>query len=134
MRSGWKPHILMLPGVGFALLPKLACPMCWPLYASVLTSVGLGFLLSTAYLLPLTAAFLLIAVAALAYRAKDRRGYAPFLFGLGASLAVLAGKFHMESEPLLYGGVAVLVGSSVWNVWPRKRSVGCPKCSTTETT
>ena len=35
-----------------SLLPKVICPMCSPAYAAVLSSVGLGFLVSTAYLLP----------------------------------------------------------------------------------
>lgn len=80
--GGWKLNFAMLPGIGAAFLPKVACPACWPAYAGFLSSVGLGFLVSTAYLLPLTAAFLAIAVFALAFRARRRRGYAPFRWAL----------------------------------------------------
>ena len=40
-----------IPGIGVALLPKLFCPLCWPLYAGIVSSVGLGFLIGTTYLL-----------------------------------------------------------------------------------
>ncbi len=61
MSRTWKRSLLALPGVVFSLLPKLACPLCWPAYAGLLGSVGLGFLISAVYLLPLTAAFLVFA-------------------------------------------------------------------------
>ena len=60
-----KQGLLSLPGVGVSLLPKLMCPACWPAYAAVLSSVGLGFLISTTYLLPLTVLFLAVAAARL---------------------------------------------------------------------
>src|SRR5260370_27513328 len=57
MGSSQKQGLLAFPGIGVSLLPKLMCPACWPAYAAVLSSVGLGFLISTTYLLPLTALF-----------------------------------------------------------------------------
>jgi len=77
MNRTWKQSLLALPGVGVSILPKLACPACWPAYAGLLSSVGLGFLISTAYLLPLTVAFLILALAALAVRANERRVTVP---------------------------------------------------------
>ena len=59
-----------IPGIGVALLPKLLCPLCWPLYAAVVSSIGLGFLIGTAYLLPITSAFLVLTLAILAFRAN----------------------------------------------------------------
>jgi len=116
-----------MPGIGVALLPKLLCPMCWPLYAGIVSSVGLGFLVGTAYLLPITSAFLILTVAVLGFRARQRRGFVPFLMGLVASVAVLIGKFYLESTPLMYGGVGLLVAASVWNAWPR--GADGPACS-----
>ena len=54
----WKRSVAMLPGIGVSLLPKLICPMCWPAYAGIVSALGLGFLISTKYLLPLTFIFL----------------------------------------------------------------------------
>lgn len=123
----WKLNFAMLPGIGAAVLPKVACPACWPAYAGFLSSIGLGFLVGTAYLLPLTALFLAIAVFALAFRARRRNGYGPFVVGAAASAVVLIGKFSFESNPAMYAGLALLIVASVWNSWPLKRlTPGCP--------
>jgi hypothetical protein len=77
------------------------------------------------YLLPLTAAFLLIAVAALGIRAHQQRGNGPMLLGILASAVVLFGKFALESDPLMYAGLVLLMAGSVWNTWPQKRTRCC---------
>src|SRR5207237_593733 len=99
MSRMWKQGLLALPGVGVSLLPKLACPTCWPAYAGLLSSVGLGFLVSTLHLLPVTAGLLVIALGAMAFRASKCHGYGPFLLGL-------------------FGSAGVLFGY-LWNAWPR---------------
>jgi hypothetical protein len=104
MNRSWKQSLMTIPGVGVLLLPKLACPLCWPAYAGLLSSVGLGFLISVRYLLPITATFLALAVGVLAFRAPRRRGYGPFVLGLFAAAGVLVGKFWWESNPMMYGG------------------------------
>lgn len=106
-----------LPGLGVALLPKLACPACWPAYAGLLSSLGISFLLDARVLLPLTGAFLAIAVFALGFRASRRRGYGPFALGLVAAAAVLVGKFVLERDGATVGGLALLVAASAWNSW-----------------
>lgn len=115
----WRRVLGILPGVGVSLLPKVTCPLCWPAYAGLLSSMGLGFLLSSRYLLPLTAVFLLIAIAALAYRAHTRRGYGPMTLGVIAAAGVIVGKFYVASDATLYGAVSLLVAASLWNSWPR---------------
>lgn len=129
MNRTWKQSLLTVPSVGVSLLPKLACPFCWPAYAGLLSSVGLGFLISTKYLLPFTAAFLAIAVGALAFRAKSRRGYGPFVLGVLAASSVLLGKFYWESNPTMYASVALLVIASVWNAWPHRVTPAVTCCA-----
>jgi mercuric ion transport protein len=130
MTQTWKRNLLAIPGIGVALLPKLFCPLCWPLYAAVVSSVGLGFLIGTTYLLPITSALLVLTLAVIGFRAKERWGYRPFLCGAVGSVAVLTGKFYLESNPLMYGGVGLLMVASVWNVWPRHSSKAeCPSCA-----
>ncbi len=126
----WRRSLALLPGFGFALLPKLACPACWPAYAGILGSLGLGFLIGTRWLLPLTATFLAVAVGALAYRAEARHGLRPFALGIAAAGLVLAGKFAFDSDPAMYGGLALLVTASIWNTWPVRGPSGasCPAC------
>src|SRR5712692_2983366 len=98
----WKHSALTVPGIGVALLPKLICPLCWPLYAGIVSSVGLGFLIGSTYLLPITIAFLLLTLAVLGFRANQRRGYGPLALGLVASVFVLLGKFSLESSLASY--------------------------------
>lgn len=124
----------VLPGIGIALLPKLACPACWPAYAGILSSVGLGFLVESRYLMAFTTVFLIVALGALVFRAKTRRGYAPFALGVFAAVLIMGGKFALDISLVMYAGVGLLVAASFWNSWPRVavRSSSCPSCVQTE--
>lgn len=113
----------LLPAIGAALLPKLTCPVCWPAYAAVLSALGVSFVDYTPYLMPLTVVFLAITLAILAWR--PRRGYAPLGLGVAASAIVLVGKFLFDSDLAVYTGIALLVGASMWNAWPRKPTQRC---------
>jgi len=110
-----------MPGIGVALLPKLLCPLCWPLYAGVVSSIGLGLLIGTTYLLPITGTFLILTLGVLGFRATQRRGYGPLLLGVASSIAILIGKFYLEWKPLMYGGVGFLAVASVLNALPRRK-------------
>ena len=131
--AAWRRSLATLPGIGASVLPAGLCPACWPAYAGLLSSLGLGFLLKTTYLLPLTALFVLMALGALAFRAKTHRGYGPFVIGLLASGIVLAGKFALASDVAMYAGIALLLAASVWNSWPRTMASSgndaCPACA-----
>ena len=130
MTRTWRQSLLAVPGIGVALLPKLLCPLCWPLYAGIVSSVGLGFLIGTAYLLPITGAFLVLTLAVLGFRANQRRGYSPLLACAVGSVAVLSGKFYLESNSITYGGVGLLIIASVWNGWRRREETAvCRNCA-----
>jgi mercuric ion transport protein len=126
----WKRSLAVLPGIGVSLLPKLVCPMCWPAYTGLISALGLGFLISTKYLLPLTVACLAIAAAALGFRASRRHGYGPFWLGLVAAAVILTGKFYFDAAQAAYAGVGLLIAASVWSSWPRRATTTpvCPAC------
>src|SRR5260370_11329089 len=109
---------------------------CWPAYAGLLTSLGLGFLISVVYLFPLTTAFLVLALGALAFRARERHRYGPFLLGIVAASGVLLGKFVGGANTIMYGALALPVVSSLWNTWPRRdapnQEASCSDCNTEE--
>ena len=128
----WQLNGAMLPAIGMAFLPKLACPACWPAYAGLLSSLGIGFIDYTSYLLPLTGGFLVIALVALAYRAQQRRGYKPLLVGMLAGAILIIGKFYFDSDVTMYIGLALLVMASLWNTWPKPHTTdkSCPACVT----
>lgn len=128
--GGWKLGLATVPGIAAALLPKVACPACWPAYAGFASSVGLGFVLDAAYLFPFTAALLALATGALAFRASRRRGYGPFFVGFTGATIALVGKFIYASDPAMYAGLALLLSASIWNSWPRRRAASsCSSCT-----
>ncbi len=126
----WKQSLAVLPGVGVSLLPKLMCPMCWPAYAGTVSALGLGFLISTKYLAPLTAAFLAITAGALGFRASCRHGYGPLCLGLLAAAVILTSKFYVDAAPAAYAGVGLLIAASVLSSWPLRAVITpfCPAC------
>lgn len=128
--SRWPLNTAVIPSILVALLPKLACPACWPAYAGLLSSLGLSFMDYTPYLLPLTISFLVIALAALAHRAPTRRGYRPLILGVCAAIILLVGKFSFASDLAMYLGLVLLIAASLWNTWPRPQHAGnpCPAC------
>ena len=126
-RSRWKSTAAVLPGIGIALMPKVVCPLCWPAYAGVLSAAGLTFLMEGRWLLPISSVLLLAALAALAWRARSRRGYGPLGVGGVSAVAILVGKFAFDSTATAYAGISALVLACIWNAWPR-RLVG-PSCS-----
>ena len=117
IREERKFGLLAIPGVLASLLPALACPLCWPAYAALLSSLGLGFLTSSAYLLPLTGALLAIAVVGLGWQAKTN-GYGPLALGLVSAAVIVPGKFIVASSAMTYAGVALLMTASAWSLLP----------------
>jgi len=123
--GGWKSSLMTLPGVAAAFLPAVTCPPCWPAYAGLLSAMGLTFLFSEAYLLPLTAGLLLIAVAGLWFGSKTRGGYRSLIVGLIGVSVLFAGRFVFDSSVMLYFGAALLVIASLWNAWSRRSRPRC---------
>jgi len=115
-----------LPGVGVAFLPKVVCPMCSPAYAAVLASIGLPFLATARYVLPLTLTFTTIAIGSLYVGASARRGLGPLWLGLFAAVSIVGGTVWFDSLLAIYFGVALLVAASVWNAIPNRNI--CPAC------
>jgi hypothetical protein len=133
-RSGLRTALAALPGVGIALLPKLACPACWPAYAAVLSALGLGFLMHSRYLLPITIALLALATFAIGFRARARRGYAPAIIAAVAAVAIVLAKFVLDSDSLTYGATAIFASAAIWNAWPVRKAAACPACVSESTT
>jgi mercuric ion transport protein len=127
-REPRKLGLWTIPGVAVSLLPILACSLCWPAYAALISSLGLGFLASSTYLLPLTGVLLAVAVVGLGLQIKSK-GYGPFVMGLVSVATILPGKFLIGSNLMTYTGVALLVIASAWSMAPRRSAVSA-SCST----
>jgi hypothetical protein len=127
-RSGRGGFVTAAPAILLALLPKITCSACWPAYAGLLSSMGMGAFNYGPYLPSLTAAGLVVALVGLGFRANRRRGYGPLVAGALGGMIMLIGKFGYDSEPAMYGGIVLLIGASIWNTWPKKRPSPCPAC------
>ena len=108
--------VLGIPAAALTALPL--CPACYPAYAGILSAVGLTALSDTTAQTALTVLFLSVAVGALLYRARSRRGYGPLALGVAASVVLGFSKFVMGSDPTTYAAAGMLVLAGLWNVWP----------------
>src|SRR5213593_2822438 len=129
-----KRSLLAVPGIMFSVFPAVVCPGCWPAYTGLLAAVGLPFFPTRAYLLPITVVFLAVAITGLGFKAKQRRGYGPFVLGVAASMVVLVSRFVVDVRPGTYAGVGLLIVASVWNNVPRlpASSLSCAHCAQRE--
>ncbi|MCB1319029.1 MAG: hypothetical protein KDK34_02185 [Leptospiraceae bacterium] len=112
----------------FGMLPVVTCAACWPAYAAVLSSLGIGFVNYTPYLMPLMIALTAVALFGLFHRAKFRWGYGPFALGVVAGAFILVSRFVLELDALLYAGAAGFLSASIWNAWPLRRGKDGPGC------
>lgn len=81
----------------------------------MLRTVGLSFFNYTPYLFPITFLFLLICVGSLVLAARRHQRVEPLALGIAAATIAVAGKFALESNALMFGAVAILVGASLWS-------------------
>jgi len=71
----------------------------------------------------LTVVCLIIALASLAFRARARQGYGPFVVGMAASAIMIGGKFWLANGYIAFAGIILLIGASVWNSWPPRHKM-----------
>jgi hypothetical protein len=91
--------------------------------------LGLGFLASSAYLLPLTVALLALALLALGLQARSK-GYGPLVVGVLSAAIILPGKFLLGSNAMTYAGAVILALASIWSVIPaRSSAAACSTCA-----
>jgi mercuric ion transport protein len=122
-RAAASLNLALVPAFAAAAVPK--CPLC---VMGIMSSFGLGTIVKASMLPPLTLAFLAVTVSALGFGARRRRGHAPLFLGMVAAAAVMLGKYQFNYNPVVYVGVALLLGASLWNGWPKKRSDSDSDC------
>ncbi len=131
-RTGIAATFSTAPAVIAALLPNITCPACWPVYAGLLSTVGIEFSKYTEWLLPATATFLAIAVGAQLWQASRHRNWTTLVPGILGAVLVMSGRFVFPSTAALYGGLGLLVCGSLWNTvllrQRRKTNTGGREC------
>ncbi|MBN9229489.1 MAG: hypothetical protein BGO90_12265 [Legionella sp. 40-6] len=110
----------------FISLPSMVvagiCPICWSAYAGILSALGVSLTLYIKYLFPITIVLLMLALAALGFKAKQRRGFKPFILGFIAAFLIISGKFIWPMDGTLYIGILLLISASIWNVLPKRKT------------
>lgn len=120
MRRSLLRSIGLLPAALLALLPHLTCPACWPAYAALLSSVGLGFLALDRLLVPLILGALVVGVVSVAWSTRSHGNWGPLALTLLGSAGVALGRILWSAPALTYGGAALLIGASLWNLWLKR--------------
>jgi len=120
--------LMTVSSVLLAVAPK--CPICFLAYFGVFGVATASASLYRVWLPPLTAIWLALTIALLAFQRRSYRRYGPVLLGIFAGFAVFAGKFLINNQPLVYTGIVGLVGAAVWRSWGRKlsSSTSCSPC------
>jgi len=113
-------------GVMAAVTAKLACPICYPAIAGLLSSMGLGSIITQSQMELFSAALVAVALFGLFYRAKERRGYRPAMLGTIFISAALLGRFS-GLDFIFFSGLGGFISMSIWNVWPKKKR-SCSQC------
>lgn len=127
-----KALLPVAPGVAASFLPVVSCPACWPAYAGLLSSLGVPFLADERIVLPVVVGLMFVSVAALAWRAHARRGFAPALLGCVGAGIVIGGRVGADSILVASVGGMLLLAASIWNIWPVRKASGKPCCSSVD--
>ena len=115
-RPDWLQTIIAIPAAALPLLPSFSCPVCIAAYAGLLSSLGLGLILTDRVQRPLIVAFLIISVASVGWAARRYKRAGPFVLVLLGAAGIVTGRLAWSVAPALYAGVICLVAGTVWNL------------------
>jgi hypothetical protein len=128
----WKRRrttLMTASSILLAVAPK--CPICFLAYFGIFGVATTSISRYQAWLPPVTAVWLALTIALLAFRAGRLRKYGPLALATAAGLSVFAGRFIIENHFILYAGIAALLVAAVWSSWSRT-SAGPTSCSQCE--
>lgn len=118
----WQRHLDKI-GVGGSTFAALCC-LGFPALVSILSAIGLGFLIRDAVLIPLLLVFLVLTLVGLFL--GMRHHHQPWALALGAVSAILIlWSIGIRPSSVFAGiGIAGLIAASILNVWLRRRQMG----------
>ena len=129
-------------GLLAVLAPKGLCPVCVAASGGLLSSLGLGFLAVERNVRWMLAGTLAIGLVGLALSARRHRRWWTLAIAAGGAASALTGRFLLF-DALLYGGMVLLSGALLADLWARKhprtaaadlvqigvnRNGGCGRC------
>jgi hypothetical protein len=105
-------------GIGTLILSILACigcPMCIPIYAGLLSLIGVELADIHEYFFPIMLIFGLMTLGFMAYQIyKHQSSWTPFKLAGAASIGIAISAF-LGYEYVLYALLAIFMGSVIWN-------------------
>ncbi|PSO95824.1 MAG: hypothetical protein BRC46_02210 [Cyanobacteria bacterium QS_6_48_18] len=107
-------------GMAGSIFAALCC-LGFPALLSILSAIGLGFLINDAILLPLLAISLVVTLFGV-YTGMRHHGQ-PWAFILGIVSALITFVFIFISTVVAYLGLAGLIVAGVLNIWLRSRQL-----------
>ncbi|NGX58774.1 MAG: hypothetical protein K940chlam3_01682 [Chlamydiae bacterium] len=105
----------------FSLLPIVSCPLCWPAYTALLSAVGISFFSYSPYLYPLLIGLLVLIYFILWRDFLYHRNILPLALAVVGGGLIALGKILLLSEGVTYIGIFVLLISSVYNLYNRRK-------------
>jgi mercuric ion transport protein len=115
----WKRHLDKV-GIGGALFAGLCC-LGFPALISVVSAIGLGFLINDTILMPLLGISLLVTLAGLYLGLRHHGSWWAFILGAASAVALFMFIAVAMNKVLAYASIAGLVTASFLNVWLQMR-------------
>jgi mercuric ion transport protein len=117
MKSFWKKHTDKV-GVAGSIFAALCC-LGFPALLSILSAIGLGFLINDAILVPLLVVFLLVTLIGLYLGIRHYCSWLAFAVGAISAIVIFIAVGVVSNKLLAILGIAGLIVASVLNVWLR---------------
>lgn len=111
----WKRHLDKI-GVGGSVFAALCC-LGFPALLSILSAIGLGFLINDAILLPLLIAFLLVSLGGLYLGVRHHGSWLAFMVGAVSAAATFIFIFVAFNSVGAGIGISGLIIASLLNGW-----------------
>jgi len=105
-----------------AFIPIISCPLCWPVYASFLAYLGIGFFNFTPYFIPILFGFVTLSCVLMWRDHGSHKRFSPFILALAGGVLILIGKVVFLLNYLLYVGIICLLASTVLNFYFVRKS------------
>lgn len=108
----------LIPAFIGSLLPVFKacppCPVCMPIYAGLLSLLGLELAEYGMYVVPVMLGSMALTIGSIGYQAIRYHGHHTLFFlCLGGCSAILSGKFLFDFLPLVYLGMLCLITSVI---------------------
>lgn len=131
-RKDRRTSFLTISSALFAVAPK--CPICFLAYFGIFGVATASASVYRAWLPPITALWLALTIAMLAFQRRGQRRYGPAIMGFIAALLLLVGKFVVDSQAMTLVGIIALLGAAAWRSRMQQpiSTEECPQCEELE--